>query len=192
MPASTALPVLGPNRFLLVTSPPSVVSAGNTCNVLITIAANGSISTSNPNGNGSYDAGGDDNVVGVVNNGTTALTSLNLTGSVDIFGFDQDGICGGYIFTVTTACGNQQGSNATDNYFPQGVSFTNINGTNTAGTVNFLNGGIAPGATGFFSLEGPVDINLKVTATTPEPGTLLMMGTGIAGFAGLLRRKFAR
>jgi PEP-CTERM motif len=171
----------------------SPATANITCNVLITFNANGSITTTNPNGNGFYDSGGDDNVVGVINNTGSALTSLNLSSTLDIFGFDGDGICGGYNFSATGAtCGAEQGDTSNDNYLPTGVTATNINGSDTAGTINFLNGGIAPGGTGFFSLEDPVDLNLKVTPGVPEPSTLLMMGTGIAGFAGMLRRKFGK
>jgi hypothetical protein len=166
-------------------------AANASCNVLITFNANGSITTTNPNGAVSYDSGLDDNVVGVVNNTGSALTALNLSSSTfHIFGFDGDGICGGYNFVSPGPnCGANQGN--PNDYNPAGVSFSNIAGNTMSGTVNFLNGGIAAnGGTGFFSLEDPVDLNLTVTAATPEPGTLLMMGTGIAGFAGLLRRKF--
>jgi hypothetical protein len=175
----------------IITASPG--TANITCNVLITFNANGSITTTNPNGNGFYDSGGDDNVVGVINNTGGAITSINLSSSTfDIFGFDGDGICGGYNFSATGAtCGTAQGSTANDNYLPQGVTATNISASDMSGTINFA-GGIAPGGTGFFSLEDPVDLNLVVTAGTPEPGTLLMMGTGIAGLAGMLRRKFAK
>ena len=169
----------------------SPTTANITCNVLITFNANGSITTTNPNGNGFYDEGGDDNVVGVINNTGSSLSALNLSSSTfDIFGFDADGFCGYPSFSVGT-CGNQQGSTANNNYLPQGVTATNISASDMSGTINFA-GGIAPGGSAFFSLEDPVDVNLVVSAATPEPGTLLMMGTGIAGFAGMLRRKFAK
>jgi hypothetical protein len=168
-------------------------TANITCNVLITIAANGSISTSNPNGNGFYDTGGDDNVVGVINNSSSAITSLNLSSATfDIFGFDGDGVCGFPSFAAgSVTCGTTQGSSANNNYLPGDVTATNISASDMSGTINFI-GGIAPGGTGFFSLEDPVDLNLVITPGVPEPGTLLMMGTGIAGFAGMLRRKFAK
>ena len=168
-------------------------TANISCNVLIVFNANGSITTTNPNGNGFYDAGGDDNVVGIINNTGGALTSINLSSATfDIFGFDQDGICGyptSAFVSPGPSCGASGGSTATNNYLPPGVTDTTT--SNFAGTIFFGNGGIgANGGTGFFSLEGPVADNLVVTAGTPEPGSLLLMGTGIAGFAGLLRRKF--
>jgi hypothetical protein len=172
-------------------------AANASCNVLITFNGNGSITTTNPNTAVSYDSGLDDNVVGVVNNTGSAITSIHLSSSTfDIFGFDGDGICGGYNFVTTVGsatCGANQGN--PNDYNPAGVSFSNIAGNDRSGTVNFLNGGIAPGGTGFFSLEDPVDLNLTVTPgnpSVPEPSTLLMMGTGIAGLAGALRRKFAK
>jgi len=170
-------------------------TANISCNVLITIAANGSISTTNPNGNGFYDEGGDDNVVGVINNSSTPLSSLNLSSvAFEPFGFDGDGFCGGYNFAAGPNCGNQQGSTANNNYLPQGVTATNINFDGSSGTINFLTAIAGGGGTGWFSLEDPVDVNLVITSgpTVPEPSTLLMMGTGIAGFAGMLRRKFGK
>jgi hypothetical protein len=169
-------------------------TANISCNVLITFNANGSITTTNPNGAGFYDAGGDDNVVGVINNTGSALTALNLSSAtLSIFGFDGDGICGyptSAFVSPGPSCG--AGGGNPNAYLPPGVTDSNVAANNRSGTINFGNGGIAPGGSGFFSLEDPVDLNLVVTAATPEPGTLLLMGTGIAGFAGLVRRKFGK
>src|SRR5882724_4107449 len=68
------------------------VSAGGLCNVVITFAADGSVSTaiSNPN---PYD-GSEDTLVGVVNNSSSVITSVSLSSvSLGLFGFDGDGIC---------------------------------------------------------------------------------------------------
>jgi hypothetical protein len=35
-----------------------------------------------------------------------------------------------------------------------------------------------------------MSFNFAQTVGTPEPGTLVMFGTGIVGLAGLLRRRF--
>ena len=67
------------------------ITAGGGCNVIITFAANGSISTTivNPN---PYD-GVEDTLVGIVNNTGAPITSIDLSSSAAIFGFDGDGIC---------------------------------------------------------------------------------------------------
>ena len=89
-PAST-----GANPF---PHPPDPSATG--CNVVITIAANGSVSTAITDAT-PYELS-EDTLVGVVNNSSTPLTSLSLSGP-DIFGFDGDGICL-YTFTGNGYC----------------------------------------------------------------------------------------
>jgi hypothetical protein len=163
-------------------NPTYVADSGGTnggCNVLITFNANGSIVTSTPNGAISYDNGADDILVGIVNDSSHPISSINLTGTTTPFGFDGDGACDP---TWTFAGGNPCGT-TTSGYGHQGVTFSGISSGANTGTVDFATA-IAPGGNNWFSLEGPVSFNLKVT---PEPGSLLLLALG-TGFLGAVRR----
>lgn len=177
------------------------VVTGNTgCTVLITFGSGGSVATTNPNGAVSYDEGLDDSLVGIVNNSGATITSLALNGGsgFDIFGFDGDGVCGalntgaggstpGYTFV---GGGNPCGLVDSTGYGDNGITFAGINtSTYNSGDVVFPGAGLANGATAFFSLEGPVDENLTVgPAGTPEPGSLMLLASGLMGL-GLVRRR---
>ena len=153
------------------------------CNVLITFNGNGSIGTTNPNGAISYDNGGDDILVGIVNNTSHPILSITLTGTTTPFGFDGDGACDP---TWTYAGGNPCGT-TTSGYGHQGVTFSGISGDLNTGIIDFASG-IAPGGSNWFSLEGPVSLSLKVV---PEPGSflLLALGVGLIGAARPLARR---
>src|SRR6478609_4660516 len=129
--------------------------ANEGCTILITLNADGSITTTCPNPSPSYDQGLDDNLIGVVNNTSKVITALQLTSAtVPIFGLEDDGVCNlpGWIFSPLGP--NPNCAIATDphGYGPAGINFTifNVN----SGIVSFGNGGIAPGGNAFFSLEG--------------------------------------
>jgi hypothetical protein len=123
----------------------------------------------------------DDQLVGVINNATAALTQVALSGP-GIWGFDGDGICaGGYIPASYCTTHDSTG------YGPSGVSFSNIVGN---GLVNF-SPGVAAGATGFFSLEGSPGAN-PVGPATPEPGNLGALAAGLAAIAYWARKRLAR
>src|SRR5215472_13460316 len=68
--------------------------ANEGCTILITLNADGSITTTNPNPSPSYDNGADDNLIGVVNNTGQPITSLQLSSAtVPVFSFENDGVC---------------------------------------------------------------------------------------------------
>jgi uncharacterized repeat protein (TIGR01451 family)/fimbrial isopeptide formation D2 family protein len=130
--------------------------ANEGCTILITLNADGSITTTFPNPAPSYDGGLDDNLIGVVNNTANTITALQLTSAtVDIFGLEDDGICAGPPGWIFSTLGpNPNCAIATDphRYGPAGINFTIINPF--SGIVNFGNGGIPPNGNSFFSLEG--------------------------------------
>jgi uncharacterized repeat protein (TIGR01451 family) len=129
--------------------------ANEGCTILITLNADGSITTTFPNPSPSYDQGLDDNLIGVVNNTNKVVTAVQLTSAtVPIFGLEDDGVCGLPGWTFSAVGPNPNCAIATDPhlYGPAGINFTifNVN----SGIVSFGNGGIAPGGNAFFSLEG--------------------------------------
>jgi LPXTG-motif cell wall-anchored protein len=163
----------------------------NGCDVLITFAADGGVTTTHPNPH-AYD-GFDDILVGIINDTRTPIDSITLTGSGNpaAFDFDGDGICKtGPSYTF--AGGGSPCAHIVDpnKYGGPYVTYTAItNGENT-GTVLFGHGGISPGGgTAWFSLEGPVE-DADPPADATEPPTLGLVGVAIAGLGGLhLRRK---
>src|ERR1044071_7899769 len=153
--------------------------ANEGCTILITLNADGSITTTFPNPSPSYDNGADDNLIGVVNNTSKTITALQLTSStVPIFGLEDDGVCGLPGWTFSPLGPNPNCAIATDphGYGPAGINFTifNVN----SGIVNFGNGGIAPGSNAFFSLEGG---NLTKIVVVVIPGLAITKQVSVVG-----------
>lgn len=160
----------------------ATLSGGNTsdCNLLITFGAGGAISTTGPGGNYDYS---EDSVIGVVNNSGSVLNAFNVSSTDQIFGFDGDGI-NGYALIVNNAMD-------TTGYGGPLAWFSNINATMTAGTVNFI-GGLANGATTYFSLEYGIDLARlpKITPSdVPLPAGGMLLLTAFAGLGFAARRK---
>ena len=154
--------------------------ANEGCTILITLNANGSITTTHPNPATSFDSGLDDNLIGVINNTAQTITGLQLSSArIRIFAFDNDGVCAGPPGYTFSALGpNPNCAIATDphTYGPAGIDFTVIN-ANT-GIVNFGNGGIAPNSNSFFSLEGG---NLTKIVVVVDPGLAITKQVTVVG-----------
>src|SRR6266481_3260084 len=154
--------------------------ANEGCTILITLNADGSITTTHPNPATSFDSGLDDNLIGVINKTSQTITGLQLSSAtVPIFAFDNDGVCAGPPGYTFSALGpNPNCAIATDphHYGPAGINFTVIN-ANT-GIVDFGNGGIAPNSNSFFSLEGG---NLTKIVVVVDPGLAITKQVSVVG-----------
>ena len=162
------------------------VGDDTSCQVLIVLNADGSTSILQDTTQHPYD-GFDDTLVGVLNNTTSPVTSINLSAvssGNDIFNFDGDGICGknnGHDFTWVGTGSNGFGfagcPYGTTGYEGPWVTFSNygsaINHWET-GTVSFSTlaapsppTGLAAGSSTFFSLES----NLSAASFSIPPTT---------------------
>lgn len=171
------------------------VGSNTGCAILITIGASGTATVGVDTAQGPYD-GSDDTLVGVLNNSSSSISSLPLTSSKPIFGFEADGMCSSS-FGVPGNCA--KGLNQGDPYDYSGDFVTFSVADQSNGTVKFISG-LAPGASTYFSLEddlsaaditpGPPTMGGGGSAV-PEPSTYALLGTGLAGCALLFRRKRA-
>lgn len=175
--------------------PHSPDNANTGCNTVITINANGSVTTTVPDSN-PYEQS-EDVLVGVKNNSSTAVGSLTLSGS-GIFGFDGDGICT-FTFVGSGYCSASQIS-GTDPGDYQGPTSTFSNfSTGNSGTVNFSPAIAANGGSTYFSLEGIPTANLTVSvgggpqSAVPAPSSITLLAVGFAVVLLIqAKRKFVR
>jgi len=91
----------------------------------------------------------------------------------------------------TAACVYTLSGAISGNYFPNGPGGPSIFiGSGAISQITILSNGQYGG--GSFILSGPGTTSLQMPGVTPEPGTLLLMGTGMAGLAWIKRRKWNR
>jgi hypothetical protein len=179
--------------------PPVGLDTG--CGILITItgASGGAttaftvIAASNPT-QPPYD-GVEDTLVGVLNSSGATVNSLALSSTTNLFGFDGDGPC--TVFPNPGNCNALEPSG----YAGPNVTFSGINPAGTAGTVNFT-GGLPNGGSRWFGLEEALTPSQilpgdggggggGVTPGIPEPGSMALLGSGLAGLLLYTRRRIA-
>jgi hypothetical protein len=151
------------------------VGNGSGCAYIITVNPTGSVSIAAGADSASFDSRGegDEVMVGVVNDSNAIASSIALSGTSNVFGFDGDGVCS-FTFTspVTSSYCNSNGPNGGASYTTSrgrttGINpydyagpdntFTNITTTNRtagAGTIKFTTP-LLPQGTTFLSLETP-------------------------------------
>ncbi len=124
------------------------VGQDTSCAILLVIDADGSLRVRTDSSQGPFD-GIEDTLIGVQNNSNTTVFSIPLSSTIDLFGFDGDGLCSASPHPSGCPFGPT-------GYEGPGVSFTNISADRTSGVVNFA-GGIPPGGSAYFSLEERIE-----------------------------------
>lgn len=153
-------------------------NAATGCNIVITVNSGGSLTVTNKDNVGyDNDIPTVSMLMGVVNNSGSTVSSLSLSGS-GIFEFEGAGICV-YTFVGSSYCTTAQ-IHGTDPQDYQGPTTTLSATTPSAGTVTFT-GGLASGATTYFSLVGIANLVTVIGTANLVPNTTSVPTLGDAG-----------
>jgi len=142
------------------------IGASPGCEILLVVNPDNTVTVLKDPSVGPFD-GGDDTLVGIVNDSSAAVKAVTVSGpGSGLSGFDGDGICSGDYGTWTGSSGCPYGSTG---YEGPGTSFVTTASLPDSAEVDFT-GGLAPGKQAYFSLEGA----LATATLTARNGPLLI------------------
>ena len=148
------------------------IGASPSCEILLVVNADNTVSVVGDPSVGTFD-GSDDTLVGIINDSTAAVKAVTVSGpGSDLSGFDGDGICSGDYGAWTGSTGCPYGPTG---YEGPGTSFVTDPSLPDSAEVDFA-GGLAPGKTAYFSLEGALT-SAQLTAREGGLATFTISGS---------------
>jgi hypothetical protein len=148
------------------------IGASPSCEILLVVNADNTVSVVGDPSVGTFD-GSDDTLVGIINDSTAAVKAVTVSGpGSDLSGFDGDGICSGDYGAWTGSTGCPYGPKG---YEGPGTSFVTDPSLPDSAEVDFA-GGLAPGKTAYFSLEGALT-SAQLTAREGGLATFTISGS---------------
>jgi hypothetical protein len=121
-------------------------------------------------------------------NGSLNLATFASGGSLTIVGNGTDGIPNGVIFSGTFTGSPKLEQFGGGYIFGGSFKGTLSNGTEESGTLGVVTE--SAGRKGYLGQIGVGSVDITMSPV-PEPGTLTLLGTGLVGLAGAIRRKLA-
>ena len=117
------------------------VGASDSCEILLVVSADRSVSVLGDPSVGPYD-GGDDTLVGIQNDSSSEVDAITVTGpGSDLSGFDGDGICT-YTFSGDSYCSSLPSGST--GYEGPDTSFVTDPSVPDSAEVDFASGGLGP------------------------------------------------
>jgi hypothetical protein len=166
----------------------AAVGYDTSCQILIYITNSGA-TVEYDSSQGPYD-GEEDTLVGVLNDGASQVSSLELNSAasgLDIFGFDGDGVCSnpnptsGLSLSATVAAECAKNTVDTTTYGGPDSYFTNVSSDQESGNVNFIAPVAGNGGSTFFSLEEDLDGASLIGVPPDTTVTTSLSGGGKSG-----------
>lgn len=158
---------------------PAIGSAPG-CEILLVVNANGTVNVQGDSSVGPFD-GSDDTLVGIVNDSSSTVKAVTVSGpGSGLSGFDGDGICSGSYGAWNGSSGCPYGPTG---YEAPKTSFVTSPSLPDSAEVDFT-GGLTPGGTAYFSLEGALTSAQLTARQGPLVGRYVALGDSFSSGEG--------